>query len=443
MRATRSALSAAADRHGALSVDAIGLSGQMHTMVLVDAAGRALRPAITWMDTRAQAQLERLEALVESAGLAPELANPVVLGLTAPPLLWLIEQEPEVVESAEALLLAKDMLRLRLTGRIGAEPTDVSATLLADVAGRDWSARAARAFGVPVRLLPPVSPSDAVAGPLTRQAADELGLEPGIPVAFGAADQQAAAVAMGTLSPGQAQLMVGTGAQVLAVRERPDADPRGCLHTFCHVRGYVQQASVNNAGAALDWVRELLGVSWERLYASPLAQPHLPAFVPYLSGERAPVMKGYARGAWLGLEPRHDVDALLGAALTGVVTSIADAVAAVVRSGDVRGPVRASGGGMREPRFAQAVSDATGLALEVVNRGSASAVGAALLGGIAAGVHADPHAAAETLEGAEPLRYEPDPLTARAWQLRRSWRAELDDLGLHEHVAKRPEERPE
>lgn len=438
-RATRAALEAARRSHGPLEVRGIGLSGQMHTVVLVDAGGRPLRPAITWMDTRAQGLLTGAERRIEEAGLAPELANPVVLSMTLLPLLWLRAFEPTVLEQATALLVAKDALRVRLTGVLCSEPTDASATLLADVPGRRWSSRLAQAFELPEGLLPPLVASDAAAGTLLPEAAHALGLPAGIPVAAGAGDQQAAAVGMGTLRPGQMQLMVGTGAQVLAVRERAEPDPAGRLHTFCHVRGFVQQASVNNAGAALDWARQLLGARWEEVYAAPLDQPHLPAFVPYLTGERTPLMKGYARGAWLGLEPGHDRASLLAAAVVGVITSIADGVQAVLASGAVRGAVRASGGGLREPRFAQAVADAIGLPLALVRRGAASAVGAALLGGVAAGVYPDVEVAAAQVadDATEPVMPRAD--AAALWQARCAWRAALDERGVHEHVAARPE----
>ena len=437
--ATRAALADATRAHGPLDVRGIGLSGQMHTFVLVDARGRAVRPAVTWMDTRGQPHLERVRTAIAAAGLQAEVANPVVLGLSLLPLVWLREHEPASLAAATAFLVAKDALRLRLTGTLGSEPTDASATLLADVPGRVWSARVASLFDLPFELLPALAASDASAGGLLPEAAAELGVPAGIPVAHGAGDQQAAALGMGSLHPGDLQLMVGTGAQVLAVREAAEADPLGRLHTFCHVRGFVQQASVNNAGAALAWARELLGLEWAQLYAAPLDQPDLPAFVPFLSGERTPLMKGHARAAWLGLAPEHDATALAAAAVIGVVTSIADAARVVVAGGSVRGSIRASGGGLREPRFAQALTDAIGRPLTVVRSGAASAVGAAVLAGVAAGVYADLAAAVDRVGRADGVAYLPDPDAAVFWAEHRDWRAGLDAAGFHEHVAGRPQ----
>ncbi len=415
----------------------IGLSGQMHTFVLVDGDGVALRPAVTWMDTRAGTLLDDVRRRVADAGLAVELGNPVVLGLSLPLLVWMRDHEPDVVQGATWFLGAKDWLRLRMTGAVGAEPTDASATLLFDVPGRRWSRATCDVFGIPYRLLPRLGTSGACAGGLTTEAAHHLGLPAGIPVAFGAGDQQAAAVGTGTVRPGQMQLMVGTGAQAVAVRAAPVVDPAGRLHAFAHVEGWLSQASVNNAGAALGWAKDVLGLEWSELYAT-LDDPALddaPLFLPYLTGERTPLMKGHARGAWLGLAPEHGARHLARAGIEGVVASIADAVATLLEAGAPVGPIRASGGGLREPAFAQALADAIGHPLDVLASSAASAVGAALLGGVAAGVYADTPDAAGHAPLAVAATVAPRPERTAAWTARRDRVRALDALGLHEAVA--------
>jgi xylulokinase len=431
--ATRAALADAPEA----DVVGIGLSGQMHTFVLLDAAGAVVRPAITWMDTRAAGLLPDVAATIDAAGLRGELANPVVLGLTLPPLAWLREREPEALARARTLLLAKDALRYRLTGEAGSEPTDASATLMFDVANRRWSTATLGAFGLDPALMPALGSSDAAAGRLTPDAARHLGLRAGVPVAFGAGDQQAAAVGTGTVRPGQAQLMVGTGAQALIVEDAPPAGEVAGLHAFCHARGWLRQASVNNAGVALDWARTLLGLSWDELYgalgdAPPLAAP---LFLPYLTGERAPLMKGHARGGWLGLEPGHDRAALAGAAVAGVALGIADGLRSLPGPSDHR--VRAAGGGLRDPAFAQAVADASGATLEVLDASAASAVGAALLGGVACGAFADVDAAVARAPLAIAATIAPRPERAAAWATLRERIHALDAIGLHETVAGR------
>jgi xylulokinase len=417
----------------------VGLSGQMHTFALTDGTGVALRPAVTWMDTRAGALLPDVRRIVEEAGLAGELGNPVVLGLSLPPLLWLLDHEADALRRATWFLAAKDWLRMRMTGAAGAEATDASATLLFDVPGRRWSTATCAAFGIPTRLLPPLGASGARAGALTSEAARHLGLPAGIPVAFGAGDQQAAAVGTGTVRAGQAQLMVGTGAQALAVRSTPVVDGAGRLHAFAHVEGWLSQASVNSAGAALGWAKGVLGLDWAALYAT-LDDPDLhdaPLFLPYLTGERTPLMKGHARGAWLGLGPEHGARHLARAAVEGVVVAIADGVATLLEAGAPVGPVRASGGGLREGAFAQAVADAIGHPLDVLASSAASAVGAALLGGIAAGVYADVEEAADHAPVTVAATIAPRPERTAAWAARRAHVRSLDALGLHEAVARR------
>ena len=420
-----------------VEVVGLGLSGQMHTFVLADADGTPRRPAITWMDTRARDVLEGVRATIDGADLAGELANPVVLGTSLPPLVWLARHEPDALRRATWFLGAKDWLRLRMTGAAGAEVTDASATLLFDVPGRCWSLATCAAFGIPARLLPPLGASGARAGTLTAEAARHLGLAAGLPVAFGAGDQQAAAVGTGTVRPGQVQLMVGTGAQALAVRAAPVVDPAGRLHAFAHVAGWLSQASVNNAGAALGWAKGVLGLDWAELYAT-LDDPGLddaPAFLPFLTGERTPLMKGYARGAWLGLAPEHGARHLARAAVEGVVASISDGVATLLEVGAPAGPVRAAGGGLREPAFAQALADAIEHPLDVLSTTAASAVGAALLGGVAAGVYADALAAAAHAPLAVAATASPRPERTAAWRARRARARALNALGLHEAVA--------
>ena len=424
------------DAGDGVEVVGIGLSGQMHTFVLLGADGRPVRNAITWMDTRAVDLLPEVSATIDAAGLRHELANPVVLGLSLPPLLWLQTNEPASLAGARTLLLAKDTLRERLTGCVGSEVTDASATLLFDVAGRRWSTGTAEAFGLPIDLLPPLGEPGGVAGCLTKAAAGHLGLVAGIPVAFGAGDQQAAAVGTGTVRPGQVQLMVGTGAQALLVSgEAPSGADAERLHAFCHARGWLLQASVNNAGVALDWVRSLLGLSWPDVYGSLGDGPdRAPVFLPYLTGERAPLMKGHARGGWLGLEPAHDRYALARAAVSGVVTAIADGLRSLPMVGDE--PVRAAGGGMRDPTFAQAVADASGRTLDLLDAAAASAVGAALLGGVAAGVYEELDDAVAAAPALVAARYTPRPERFAAWTVLCDRFHCLDAAGLHEIVAR-------
>ena len=434
-RAAGTATRAVLEAGGPVQVIGIGLSGQMHTFVLVDAHGEPVRPAITWMDTRAAGLLPDLAERIDAAGLRDELANPVVVGLTLPPLRWLQLHERDAIAAARSLLSAKDWLRYRLTRAIGSEPTDASATLLFDVGRRRWSHATCDAFGLDPAILPPLGDPMAAAGVLAADAAAHLGLRAGIPVAFGAGDAQAAALGMGSVAAGDAQLMVGTGAQPSVVLgEAPAGDPGNGLHAFCHLRGWLLQASVNNAGSALGWARDLLGLDWDALYGALGDEvPQAPLFLPYLTGERAGLAKGYARGGWLGLEPAHARSDLAAAAVAGVVAGIATGIE-IVLSDVVTSTIRSAGGGLRNAGFAQAVADATGRRLEVRDAGAASAVGAALLGGVAGGIFDDLDSAAARAPHTVAALVEPRPGRMAAWTALRERLHTLDVVGLHEVV---------
>ncbi|RCV47879.1 xylulokinase [Marinitenerispora sediminis] len=398
VRAVRAALAGARERAGDCAVAAIGLDGQMHGLVLADAAGRPVRPALLWADQRAAAVLGRWTGL--PAGLRGRLANPLVPGMTGPLLRWVAEHEPEAAAAARWALLPKDWLRLRLTGAAGTEPSDASATLLWDVPADGWSAEAAAAVDLPERLLPPVLPSGAAAGGLTAAAARELGVAPDVPVAAGAGDTPAALLATG-LRPGQAQVTVGSGAQVVTLAGTAEPVPGVHVYRTATAAGWYRMAAVQNAGIALDWVRGLLGTSWPELYES--ADTGAPGadgvtFVPHLTGERTPVLDPAATGALSGLRLASDRGTVLRAALEGVALSVRHAASAL--PGGLPPQVRLAGGGTRHPAFRRLLADVLGVELHPVRLRSASALGAALLAAEAAGLPAPPIA----LEEAEPVR---------------------------------------
>jgi xylulokinase len=418
-----------------VAVRGVGLSGQMHTFVLVGARGELLHPAISWLDTRATPLLGELAATLTDAGLMDRLANPVVVGLTLPPLVALARGEPALMARASTLLLAKDYLRYRLTGALASEATDASATLMFDVAARAWLPEVLEVLGIDPRILPPLIPSTAVAGSLTPQAAAHLGLTAGIAVAAGAGDTFAAALALGSVNPGDRQLIVGTGAQPSQVSVTPPLGSVGPgLHAFCHLEGWLLQASVNSAGGVLEWVRNLWGVTWEDLYATLSGPPpQAPLFLPYLSGERAPLSRGHARGAWLGLALEHTPRDLQCAAVAGVVVAIAEGLASLPGGAGER--VLAAGGGLRHPRFAQALADAAGVTLLVREATAASAVGAALLAGLALSEVRDLRAAAALAPGGVAATYPPRREACAGWRALRLQFAALAAAGVHEVVA--------
>jgi xylulokinase len=381
---------------GSVSVSALGLSGQMHGVVLSNAAGRPLRPAVIWADTRSAGVLARYREL--DAGLLRVLANPLAAGMAGPSLLWLRDNEPEAYRAARWALQPKDWLRLRITGEALSEPSDASATLLYDLETDGWSWPVIEALGLRRNLFPPLIASGAQAGTLTREAAENLGLPADLPVAAGAGDTAAALLGSGLLEPGPVQLTVGTGAQIFSPREGPVPDP--CLRTHLyraahdHPSGrYYSMAAIQNAGLALEWALKALGASWDDAYREGFSVPAGAGgvtFLPYLSGERTPHLDPDARGAWVGLGLAHGRAHLLRAAFEGVAFALRDGLESLEEAG-VRAPeLRLAGGGTAQAPWRQLLADVLGRPLGLLTASvapTASARGAALLAGLAGGAY--------------------------------------------------------
>jgi xylulokinase len=372
----------------ATQVVAVGLSGQMHGVVLSDSAGRPLRPAILWADGRSVQELDTLKTLPES--LQHRLANPLVVGMAAPSLLWLKHHQPQLYAEARWALQPKDWLRLRLTGQVASEPSDASGTLLYDLLADTWAWEVLEHLGLRTELLPPLLPSHAVAGRLTAAAARWLGLPEGLPVATGAADTAAALLGSG-LEVGEVQLTVGSGAQIAVLLKEPRVDSTFRTHLYRAVQPqqWYALAALQNAGLALEWVRRTLGLDWEAAYQEAQKAPagceglH---FLPYLTGERTPHLDPRARGVWAGLGLNHQRGHLMRAALEGVAYSIREGLEALGTAVPPQVPLRLSGGGSQAPFWQQMLSDVLGRSLVSTSTPSASARGAALLAGMAVGM---------------------------------------------------------
>ena len=382
-RAVVAAVNAAVGKAGVRPV-AVGLSGQMHGVVLADAGGAAVRPALLWADGRATAELAAYRALPEES--RRRLGNPLSPGMAGPLLLWVAGHEAAAYARARWALQPKDWLRMRLTGVAGAEPSDASATLLYDVFRDGWDKEIVGALGLAAGLLAPLVLSGAVAGELLAGPARELGLTPGIPVAAGAADTAAAALGTGLVRPGMLQLGVGSGGQLVTPLDEPRAAPATHLYRAATPEGWYAMAATLNAGIALEWVIRVLGASWEELYAAaerdPL--PGNPIFLPHLAGERTPYLDPALRGAWTGLALGHGRGDLLRSALEGVAFALRDALDALPGA-DRADHIRLVGGGSTHPAWRQMLADVLERPLRAVDEPAASARGAAFLAGMAAG----------------------------------------------------------
>ncbi len=427
--AVRKAVGNHADR-----VQAIALSGQMHGVVLASESGHPLRPAILWADTRSFDTLNTYHSL--DAAILERLGNPVTAGMAGPTLLWLREHQATVYTEARWALQPKDWLRLRMTGEVATEPSDASGTLLYDVVSDNWAREAIWALNLRGDWLPKIIPSSAIAGYLTTIASEHLGLRVGLPVIAGAADTAAAALGNGLLEPGLVQLTIGTGAQIITPRSQPIIDPHGRTHLYRAAvpNQWYTLAAMQNAGLALEWVRGILGLSWQEVYTKAFSVPpgcEGLTFLPYLTGERTPHLDPYVRGAWVGLGLHHTQAHLMRAALEGVAFALRQGFEALEATGFKAAELRLAGGGTAEMPWKQLLTDVLRIPLYATTVPAASARGAALLAGIGIGIYADANdtsklAATPTL-AATPQSV--DPTLEEAWMRYQSLYPRLKKMG--------------
>ncbi len=385
------------------AVRAVGLTGQMHGLVLLDAAGNVLRPAILWNDQRTAAECDEIRRRFGRERLIQITGNDALTGFTAPKVLWVQRHEPEVFARARHLLLPKDYVRWRLTGGYATDKADGAGTILFDLRARDWSPEVLSALEIPPEWLPPTFEGPEVTGRVTVEAAAATGLAEGTPVVAGGGDQAAQAVGVGAIRPGIIALTLGTSGVVFATTADPLIEPEGRLHAFCHAlpgRWHLMGVMLSAAGS-LQWYRDTLApeASFDSLAEEagqvPPGSDGL-LFLPYLTGERTPHPDPLARAAWVGLTVRHARPHLTRAVLEGVAFGLNDSFGLIRRAGlGAIDQVRVSGGGARSALWRQILADVLGAELATVNTTEGAAFGAALLAGAAAGVFADVPAACE------------------------------------------------
>lgn len=361
------------------AVRAIGLSGQMHGAVLIDANNEVLRPAMLWNDGRAHAQCAELEAAVPDARrITGNLAMP---GFTAPKLLWLRAHEPQIFARTDGVLLPKDWLRLQLTGERISEMSDASGTLWLDVGARRWSPDMLAACGLSEHHMPGLVEGSAPSASLRAALAERWGLRTGIPVAGGGGDNAASAIGMGAVRPHQGFVSLGTSGVVFLVSDSFQPNPDAALHAFCHAlpQTWHQMSVMLSAASALRWLRELLGRPEAELMAAAAALPQAeraraPLFLPYLAGERTPHNDATLRAEFLGLDHAHGAAHLAYAVAEGVAFGLADGWAAFGPSRHAVRELALVGGGARSAEWAQLLASALGLTLV---RGQGGEVGGA------------------------------------------------------------------
>ena len=379
------------------SVSAIGLTGQMHGLVLLDAAGQVLRPAILWNDQRTQSQCDEIHRRIGREKFIKITGNVALTGFTAPKILWVAENEPEIYAKAEHVLLPKDYIRFCLTGEYAMDKADGSGTVLFDLKKRDWSDELLAALDIPREWMPPTFEGCVFTGQVSPEAAALTGLKPGTHVAAGGGDQAAQAVGVGAVEPGVVALTVGTSGVVFATTPSALIEPEGRLHAFCHaVPGMWHFMGVMlSAAGSLQWYRDTLapGMSFDELLQEAQGVPAGSEglqFLPYLSGERTPYPDPLARGAFIGLTLRQGRGHLTRAVLEGVAFGLKDSFTLIQNAGlgEIT-QVRASGGGTKGALWRQILASVLEAELVTVNTTEGAAYGAALLAGVGAGAWAD------------------------------------------------------
>ncbi|PKN93050.1 MAG: xylulokinase [Chloroflexi bacterium HGW-Chloroflexi-6] len=384
-------------------VGGVGLTGQMHGLVLLDEAGEVLRPAILWNDQRTQAQCDEIHQVIGKELFIQITGNMALTGFTAPKILWVKQNEPQVYARVRHILLPKDYVRYKLTDAYAMDKADGAGTVLFDIKSRTWSPDVLRALGIDPAWMPALYEGPQITGFLSAEAAKATGLKAGTPVMAGGGDQAAQAVGVGAVSEGIVALTLGTSGVVFATTDGPFIEPQGRLHAFCHsVPGKWHLMGVMlSAAGSLRWYRDTFapGMSYDDLLA-PAAQ--VPAgsdgllFLPYLTGERTPHPDPLARGAFVGLTVRHTMAHMTRAVLEGVAFGLRDGFELMKSAGLGKiTQVRVSGGGAKSALWRQILADVFGCELVTVNTTEGAAYGAALLAAVGAGKFRSVEAACE------------------------------------------------
>lgn len=385
-------------------IKGIGISGQMHGLVMLDKAGNVLRRSIIWCDQRTAAECDEITNKVGANRLIELTANPALTGFTASKILWVRNNEPEIYEKCAHILLPKDYVRYMLTGEFATEVSDASGMQLLDVPNRCWSDEVLSKLGIDKSLLAKVYESPEITGKVTAQAAELCGVPEGTPVVGGAGDNAAAAVGTGTVQDGIAFTTLGTSGVVFAHTDKLSIDPKGRVHTFCcavpgawHVMGVTQAA-----GLSLKWFRDNFcdaemaaakGMKKDPYYLMDKQAENIPIgaerllYLPYLMGERTPHLDPNCRGAFIGLSAMHTRQHMLRAVMEGVVYSQRDSVEVLRGMGVKINDMLACGGGGTSPLWRQMLADVYGCPVKTVVSKEGPALGVAILASVGTGIY--------------------------------------------------------
>ncbi len=407
------------------AVKGVGLSGQMHGLVMLDEAGEPLRKSIIWCDGRTSRECAEITELVGKQRLIEITANPALTGFTAGKILWVRRNEPELYEKCRHILLPKDYIRYKLTGVFATEVSDASGMNLLDVPNRCWSDEILEKLGIDQSLLAKMYESCEVTGQVTAEAAALTGLAAGTPVVGGAGDNAAAAVGTGVVESGKAFTTIGTSGVVFAHSDQVTIDPEGRVHTFCAAvpGAWTVMSCTLAAGLSLKWLRDnffteemqtAAGMGVDPYYLMDKQAERIPIganrllFLPYLMGERSPLLDENSRGVFFGLSAIHTKYDLLRAVMEGVTYSQRQCLDVLRGMGVVSTEMLACGGGGSSPLWRQMLADVYGCPVKTVVSKEGPALGAAILAGVGAGLYPSVQDACHAMIRTNPAQ-QPDP----------------------------------
>ena len=394
-------------------VKSIGLTGQMHGAVFLDSNNNVLRPAILWCDQRTSSECDNINRIIGKENLIALTSNPALTGFTAPKILWVRKNEPQIYEKTRKILLPKDYIRFRLTREFASDVSDASGTLLFDVKNRKWSNEVLEKLNIDRNLLPDVYESTEITGTLTKDVSKLTGLSTETIVVAGAGDQAAGAVGNGIVEPGIISSTTGTSGVVFAYMDKAKTDPSGRLHTFCHAvpgKWHVMGVMLA-AGGSFKWLKDILGaVSYqlmtEQASKAPVGSEGL-IFLPYLMGERTPHADPDAKAVFFGISPRHTRAHIIRSVMEGVSFGLRDSLEIIKKLDIPVSEIRASGGGAKSKLWKQIQADVNKESIYTINVDEGPAFGAALLAMVGAGIYSSvPEAcrhAIKTIDKIEPI----------------------------------------
>ena len=388
-------------------IKGIGLSGQMHGLVLLDENNNVLLPAILWNDQRTQEECDYITQKLGKERLTKYTGNKALTGFTAPKILWVRKHRPDVYKKIHRILLPKDYIRFKLTGEYATDVSDASGTLLFDVENRRWSKEMLDALEIPYNWMPKCYESTEVTGYVTKDVADLTGLKEGTIVVGGGGDQASGAVGTGTVKSGIVSVALGTSGVVFASQDKYVVDEENRLHSFCHANGkwHVMGVMLSAAACLKWWIDNIINfngssITYEKLLEE--AEKVTPGsggliFLPYLMGERTPHSDPYARGSFIGLNMTHKREHMTRAILEGVAFGLRDSLEIIKELNIPVNEVRVSGGGAKSVLWRQILADIFGVRVDMVNATEGPAFGAAIMAAVGYGIFKDVEEACSTL----------------------------------------------